>query len=120
MIQASLSPIKEYAVQKGADISEDTTDFTALMAALKTEYGFIAPVFKGMDSASLIELKIAEEAFGLHRTYLERVDPREPDGNRIVGIVVNHTHGYRLIDGYHRFKWAITNRVESSTFILVE
>lgn len=114
-----MSLIQDYVKSKGTEINSYTDDFSSLMLCLKDEYGFVAPVFKDFSEATVVELPVNLELFSVHSKYLERVDERIPTTPEIIGIVVQHESTYRLIDGYHRFKWALNNR-EKGLFILVE
>lgn len=111
--------IGEYVKSKGVKVTPQTDDFNSLMLCLKEEYGFIAPVFRNTSQTSVVKLQIDLDIFAVHKAYLDRVDERIPTTPEIIGIVVKHETKYRLIDGYHRFKWALNNRTEG-LFILVE
>lgn len=115
--------VRDYALSKGltySEIQEVENDHSILMKALKREYGYIAGVFKDTEDASIISLDLRKTELFLHELYFERVEAREPVGNMILGILVEHSGGYRLIDGYHRLKWARNNDLPIGNFIFVE
>lgn len=112
--------IQEYALSKNIYLpdNENLNDFEIVLECLKNEYGFIAPIFDGMSKAEIITLNINVDNFVLHHAYLKTIDERKPEQPEIIGIIVQHEDKYRLIDGHHRFIWALNNR-EKANFILV-
>lgn len=112
-----MSIIQQYAKSKGVkEIAYN--DLDNVIGCFMLEYGYVAPVVDSKTHARVISCDIDIKNFFLHTKYLESVEPREPKTPEIIGILVEHKDGYRLIDGYHRFKWALDNRT-TANFILL-
>lgn len=111
--------IYDYALSKGTIINKhNLDDFEIILECLKNEYGFVAPVFNNMNKAEVISLDVNIDNFVLHHAYLKTINEREPQQPEIIGIVVKHEDKYRLIDGHHRFMWALKHK-NKADFILV-
>lgn len=111
--------IRDYALSKNVTLNNsELSDYEIILECLKNEYGFIAPVFNNMGKAEVISLDVNVDNFALHHAYLKTIDERKPKQPEIIGIVVKHENKYRLIDGHHRFIWAL-NHKNKADFILV-
>ena len=116
--QSKSDLLQAYAKAKGVDTLEEGV--AALHKQLLHEYGFIAPVLKGLES---YEIKtISFKNLHLHDVYLEHVDARPllSQPLPLIGIVIVHGRGYRLIDGYHRLKYCLEEDLREGSFILLK
>lgn len=115
-----LSPIDSYVRSKGTDTP--LVGHLGVLACIEDEYGHLLPELLNIKSAKMRTYPITDlsRQLILNHKYLDQINPREPIGDPpVCGILLERSNIFRLVDGYHRYKWALENGEDAANFIVL-
>lgn len=115
--------LKSYLLDKGAvDISERNLLEVLKELLRKENHGIRSD---GVEECSYIEVKtlpLSAIAVG-NSDHFQRVYPRDlksPNGGSLItGVVIRSSRGDRIVDGYHRLKYSLSNERTDGTFVVI-
>lgn len=104
-----------YVREKGLKTS--SRGLPALHELLIAEYGKVLPLLEPLTALSFQEVPL--RTLILNRAYLRRVEGREPvsAGRPVLGLIIPIQGTHRLIDGYHRVRWALDRGATTGWFV---
>ncbi len=112
------SRVKTYCITKGV-INPEGSALQMLLQQLEEEYGPLPSFCQHFSKVTIIS--VSPWDLIKNENLIRRVEGRYfPEPDFIGGIVVEHSQGYRLLDGYHRVKGLCEAEVLKADFLLLQ